>query len=269
MGIQGFIGVVVAHFDVVPVPAAPGVYPVGNGDGAIGSRKDGGAARSADVGAAVVVDLPSEGIRPVAEPRGDGVALRQRPLEDARSFPVGIGIDDLPAAADVTAQQFGPQVFIFRLCHQGQVFVLSVIEAVLLGHFLRCFVGDGDFQNGFCHRFRAGNLVPILICGSHLHRTALRAGGVADGVHLPHDTPQFIHLGIIQRGHLGAILCARHFCGEYRKDIFPIDRQHPVVGGDLLPVMGVGGFNLLNVRLVFSVEVSHRLGHAGSGSRGL
>ena len=81
VGIQGFIGVVVAHFDVVPVPAAPGVYPVGDGDGAIGGRKDGGAARSADVGAAVVVDFPSEGIRPVAEPRGDGVALRQRPLD--------------------------------------------------------------------------------------------------------------------------------------------------------------------------------------------
>ena len=190
-------------------------------------------------------------------------------MEDARSFPVGIWVYDLPAAADVTTQQFSPQVFIFRLCHQGQVFVLSVIEAVLLSHFLRCFVGDGDFQNGFRHRFRAGNLVPILICGNHLHRTALRAGGVADGVHLPHDTPQFIHLGIIQRGHLGAIFCARHFCREYRKDILPIDRQHPVVGGDLLPVMRVGGFNLLNVRLVFSVEVSHSLGHAGSGPSGL
>ena len=35
VGIQGFIGVVVAHFDVVPVSAAPGVYPVGDGDGAI------------------------------------------------------------------------------------------------------------------------------------------------------------------------------------------------------------------------------------------
>ena len=79
MGIQGFIGVVVAHFDVVPVSAAPGVYPVGDGDGAICSRKDGGAARSADVGAAVVVDLSGKGIRPVTEPRGDGVALRQRP----------------------------------------------------------------------------------------------------------------------------------------------------------------------------------------------
>ena len=42
VGIQGFIGVVVAHFDVVPVSAAPGVYPVGDGDGAIRSRKDGG-----------------------------------------------------------------------------------------------------------------------------------------------------------------------------------------------------------------------------------
>ena len=47
--------------------------------------------------------------------------------------------------------------------HQGQVFVLPVIEAVLLGHFLRCFVGDGDFQNGFRHRFRAGNLISVLI----------------------------------------------------------------------------------------------------------
>ena len=28
VGIQGFVGVVVAHFDVVPVPAAPGVYPL-------------------------------------------------------------------------------------------------------------------------------------------------------------------------------------------------------------------------------------------------
>ena len=117
VGIQGFVSVVMAHFDVVPVPAAPGVYPIGDGDGAIRSSKDGGAARSADVGAIVVVDLPSKGIRPVAEPRGNGVTLRKRPLEDARSFPVGIGIYDLPAAADVTAQQFGPQVLIFRLCH--------------------------------------------------------------------------------------------------------------------------------------------------------
>ena len=130
-------------------------------------------------------------------------------------------------------------------------------------------MGDGDFQNGFCHRLRAGNLITILICGSHFYRTALRAGGVADGVHLPHDTPQFIHLGIVQRGHLGTIFCARHFCGEYRKDIFPVDRQYPVVGGDLLPVVGVGGFDILNVCLVFSVEASHRLGHAGSCPSGL
>ena len=41
VGIQGFIGVVVAHFDVVPVPAAPGVYPVGDGDSAICSRAGG------------------------------------------------------------------------------------------------------------------------------------------------------------------------------------------------------------------------------------
>ena len=74
----------VVELDVVAITAAPTVEGVGDSDGAVGSRQDRGAFGHSDVGAAVVVDFPSEGIRPVAEPRGDGVALRQRPLEEDR-----------------------------------------------------------------------------------------------------------------------------------------------------------------------------------------
>lgn len=144
VGIQGVEGIVVIYFDVVSVSSAPGVDSVGDGDGSVCGRKDGGSSRSADVGSAVVGNLPSEGVLPVAEPRGNGVALRKGPLEDTGSLPIGVGIHDLSAAACVTAQQLRPQILILWLRHQGKVFVLPEIEAVLPGHFLRRFMGDGN-----------------------------------------------------------------------------------------------------------------------------
>ena len=68
MGIQGVMGIVVLHLDVVPIPAAPGVDGVGYGDGPIRCRKDGRAARSANIGSAMVGNLPGEGIFPVPKP---------------------------------------------------------------------------------------------------------------------------------------------------------------------------------------------------------
>ena len=71
MCIQGLVGVVMPYLDVVPIPAAPGVDGVGNGNGAVRSRKDGSTAWSADIGSVVVGNFPGEGIFPVAEARGN------------------------------------------------------------------------------------------------------------------------------------------------------------------------------------------------------
>ena len=54
MGIQGIEGIVVVYFDVVPIPAAPRVNGVGNGDGTIRCRKNGRTARSADIGSCLL-----------------------------------------------------------------------------------------------------------------------------------------------------------------------------------------------------------------------
>ena len=80
------------QFNMVSIAATPRVDGVGDGDGAVRRRKDGRSPRSANVGSAVIGNLPGEGVLPVAEALGNRKTFRQRPLEDAGSFPVGIGV---------------------------------------------------------------------------------------------------------------------------------------------------------------------------------
>ena len=68
MGVQGVEGIVVVYLDVVPVPAAPAVDGVGDGDGSVCCGQDGGSARRADVGAAVVGNFSSKGVLTVSKP---------------------------------------------------------------------------------------------------------------------------------------------------------------------------------------------------------
>lgn len=67
VGIQGVEGIVVVELDMVSIPTAPRIDGVGDGDGAVRSRKDGRSTRSADIGSAVVGNFPGEGVLPVAE----------------------------------------------------------------------------------------------------------------------------------------------------------------------------------------------------------
>lgn len=128
---------------------------------------------------------------------------------------------------------------------------------------------DGDLQNGFRYGFGAGGFLSVLAHFGDLYFMTLSEGAGSYGVHLPHDIPQFIHLSVIQRSHLRAVFRTGHLGREYGKDIFPVDGKHAIVGGDLLPVVGGGILDFLNVRLKFSVEGGDCLRYTGAGTCGI
>ena len=114
-----------------------------------------------------------------------------------------------------------------------------------------------------------GGFLAVFIHFGDFHLMAFGTGAGRHRIHLPHNIPQLLYLGVIQRGHLRPILRAGNLCGKYSENIFPVDGEHSVVGGDLLPVMGIGILYFLNVRQIFPIEGRHRLCYACAGSGGI
>ena len=96
-------------FDVISIPAAPGVRAVRRFNRSVRGGEDRRSCRGCDVRPVVIGGLSREWILPVSKVGGYGEALRQRPLENPCPFPVGIRRDNFPGPGGVWAEQLRPK----------------------------------------------------------------------------------------------------------------------------------------------------------------
>lgn len=90
----------------------------------------------------------------------------------------------------------------------------------------------------------------------------LRLDFPGDFVHIPHDLPQPLQIGLVQIRHRCAVLRPAGAGGKDRQHILPGDGITAVVGGDLEAVVGVICFDFLQPVLVFNVELGDGVGQA-------
>ena len=107
--IECFEGIAVADFDVISIPAAPGISTVRYLNRAVRGGENRRPCRGCDVRPVVIGGLSREWILPVSKVGGYGEALRQRPLENPCPFPVGIRRDNFPGPGGVWAEQLRPK----------------------------------------------------------------------------------------------------------------------------------------------------------------
>ena len=81
-------------------------------------------------------------------------------------------------------------------------------------------------------------------------------------VHIPHDLPQPLQVGLVQIRHRCAVLGPAGTGGKDRQHILPGDGIAAVVGGDLEAVVWVIGLDFLQPLLVLTVKLVDGVGQA-------
>ena len=136
--------------DVVAVTAAPAVKAIGNSDHAICGGEDRRTLGAGDVGACVGTALASDGVYAVTELRGNRTRNRQRPLQGACRGAGAVRRHDLSPTLCKAAEQFRPQFFVLRVLQELQVCALAGGKMVVYRHLVGRFVGQFDYEDGFC-----------------------------------------------------------------------------------------------------------------------
>ena len=90
----------------------------------------------------------------------------------------------------------------------------------------------------------------------------LRLDFPGDFVHIPHNLPQPLQVGLVQIRHRCAVLGSAGAGSENCQDILPGDGITAVIGGDRKAVVGVVVLDLFQPVLVFAVELGDGVGQA-------
>ena len=185
MGVERFKPVSVVDFDKVAVTSAPRIRRVGDGDCAVRCREDGRPSMGRDVGAGVEIALTCEWVDPLAKAGGDRERFGQRPLEDACPNRDILRSQNLPAAADIPAEQFHPERLVLRVRQKRELLVLPCGESERGGCVLWRLLPDRDLQHGFRNDYSLRHFLAVLVHHDLFFLMFFCVGTIGYGIHLP------------------------------------------------------------------------------------